>query len=209
MPHVWIKYIALVLAFYVMAPAAQSAPLTLTLPVESVHLRPSDLPGYAVAQQKCGICHSADYIEYQPPGFNQQQWTGLARKMKDSYGAPLSDSDVSVIGEYLAATYSGAAPVAMKAALPASAAADTPVVDVKQLLDQNTCLACHAIDHKVLGPAYRDVAERYRGDAQAVAKLVEHIGKGGVGRWGEVPMPPFPNLKPEELKLLSDFVLKQ
>lgn len=205
MRHVWTKLIALLLAFYMIVPAAQAAPLTITLPAESIFLRPSDLPGYAMAQQKCGICHSADYIEYQPPGFNQQRWTGLVRKMKDSYGAPLTDSDVSVIGEYLAATYSSDVPPVTKAVQTIAA----PVADVKQLLEQNTCLACHAIDHKVVGPAYRDVAKRYKGDVQAVAKLVAHIGLGGVGRWGEIPMPPFPQLKPEELKQLADFVLKQ
>lgn len=213
MARAWIKYMLLPLGFYVLSPSAKSAPLTITLPVESVLLRSSDLPGYALAQQKCGICHSADYIEYQPPGFDQTQWTRLARKMKDAYGAPLTDSDVAVIGEYLASAYSGKAPAALEAYTKvvdtAPAFADRTATDTQALLENNTCLACHAIDHKVVGPAYRDVAVRYKGDTQAVTKIIEHISQGGVGRWGDIPMPPFPMLKPQELKQLADFVLMQ
>ena len=49
-------------------------------------LRASDLPGYAIALQKCGICHSADYISFQPPGMDLAQWTAEMTKMQHSYG---------------------------------------------------------------------------------------------------------------------------
>jgi cytochrome c551/c552 len=214
MKRVFGQYKALLFAFCTLPICAVASPLTINLPAETIVLRPSDLPGYDVAQQKCGICHSADYIEYQPPGFNQKQWTALARKMKESYGAPLSDSDVGLVGEYLAATYSGKPAVESKPAIKtievASNTVDKPaVVDVKTLLDQNACLGCHAIDRKVVGPAYHDVAMHYKGNAQAISQVIDHISHGGSGRWGEIPMPPFPGLQPDELKQLADFVLAQ
>ena len=57
-------------------------------------------------------------------------------------------------------------------------------------LQKNGCTACHAIDKKVVGPAYKDVADKYRSDSGAAAKLVEKVKKGGSGVWGAVPMPP-------------------
>jgi len=73
------------------------------------------------------------------------------------------------------------------------------------------CRACHALDHKLVGPAWKDVAERYRGDATAAAKLMDRVKKGGRGNWiqqtGGVSMPPHPNLSDADLKKVVDFVL--
>ncbi|MCX7206122.1 MAG: c-type cytochrome [Proteobacteria bacterium] len=52
------------------------------------------------------------------------------------------------------------------------------------------CLACHAADKKIIGPAYKEVAAKYKGDANAVTKLADKIKKGGSGVWGTMPMPP-------------------
>jgi cytochrome c len=57
-------------------------------------------------------------------------------------------------------------------------------------LQKDGCTACHSIDKKIVGPAYKDVAEKYRNDPGAEAKLVEKVKKGGSGVWGQVPMPP-------------------
>ena len=84
---------------------ASGAPLSIVLPDETAVLKPSGLPGYALASQKCYMCHSADYISLQPPGMSVSQWTAEVGKMKHAYGAPLNDEDVKQIGEYLAATY--------------------------------------------------------------------------------------------------------
>ena len=82
-------------------------------------------------------------------------------------------------------------------------------IDVQALLNANACLGCHAIDKKVVGPAYRDVAAKYKGDAQALAKLEASIRQGGVGKWGQVPMPPSASLSGAQAKALAEFVLKQ
>lgn len=52
------------------------------------------------------------------------------------------------------------------------------------------CMACHAVDHKVVGPAWIDVAKKYKKDPKAIPELTERIHKGGVGVWGQIPMPP-------------------
>ncbi|MGH8375674.1 MAG: c-type cytochrome, partial [Pseudomonas sp.] len=88
-----------------LASMAGAAPLSITLPPETAALKPSTLPGYPLAQQKCSICHSADYINFQPPGMSLAQWTAEAGKMQHVYGAPISDQEVNVIGAYLAVTY--------------------------------------------------------------------------------------------------------
>ena len=201
---------------------SQATPLTITLPAETAKLRPSSLPGYQIAMQKCATCHSADYVNYQPPGMTLKQWTAEMGKMQHLYGAPITDDDVNKIGAYLAVAYGSAreselgADLKTAAAMPvvpagavARAAAGTAVADVTTLLNANGCLACHGIEKKIVGPGYKEVAEKYRGDANAVGKLEASIRNGGMGKWGQIPMPPFTQLKPEELRSLAEFVLKQ
>ncbi|MBS0353270.1 MAG: c-type cytochrome [Proteobacteria bacterium] len=77
------------------------------------------------------------------------------------------------------------------------------------LAKAKNCLACHAVDKKVVGPAYKDVAAKYKGDKTAEAKLVEKVQKGGSGVWGQVPMPPNPQVTPAEAKTLVSWVLSQ
>jgi cytochrome c len=77
------------------------------------------------------------------------------------------------------------------------------------LAKAKNCLACHAVDKKVVGPAYKDVAAKYKGDKSAEAKLIEKVQKGGVGAWGQIPMPPNPQVNPAEAKTLVAWVLSQ
>ena len=72
----------------------------------------------------------------------------------------------------------------------AAALAATPVLAQEALANKSGCLACHAVDKKIVGPSYKDVANKYRGDKDAENKLVEKVKKGGSGVWGPVPMPP-------------------
>ena len=81
-------------------------------------------------------------------------------------------------------------------------AAEMPAVAKK-----NNCVACHAIDKKLVGPAWADVAKKYKGDAGAAAHLDDKIAKGGKGVWGPMPMPPNPKMTAEERKELVDFIL--
>ncbi|HXZ52818.1 MAG TPA: c-type cytochrome, partial [Burkholderiales bacterium] len=71
------------------------------------------------------------------------------------------------------------------------------------------CLACHTVDKKVVGPAYKDVAKKYKGQADAEAKLIEKVKKGGSGVWGPIPMPPNTAVPDADVKALVEWVLKQ
>lgn len=90
---------------------------------------------------------------------------------------------------------------------PEKTAAVLSEADALALAKKNGCLACHAIDKKVFGPAWRDVAAKYRGDAGAEARLTEKIAKGGSGSWGNTPMPPNPKISEAERLFLAKFVL--
>lgn len=74
------------------------------------------------------------------------------------------------------------------------------------LAKAKNCLTCHAADKKVVGPSYKDVAAKYKGQGDAVAKLAAKIKAGGKGAWGEVPMPPN-NVTEDEAKKLATWVL--
>lgn len=84
-------------------------------------------------------------------------------------------------------------------------AADTQAGE--DLLKKNACTACHANDKKMVGPAYKDVAAKYRGQADGAAKLSDKIKKGGAGVWGSMAMPPHPSLSDADLKLMVNHIL--
>ncbi len=75
------------------------------------------------------------------------------------------------------------------------------------LAQKKSCLACHATDKKLVGPAYKEVAAKYEGQKDAVAMLAEKIQKGGVGVWGQIPMPANPQVSAAEAKTLAAWVL--
>jgi cytochrome c len=77
----------------------------------------------------------------------------------------------------------------------------------EDLMKKSGCVACHSIDKKVVGPAYKDVAAKYKGDKTAEAKLVAKVKAGGSGVWGNVPMPPNAQVKDEDIKTLVQWIL--
>lgn len=81
--------------------------------------------------------------------------------------------------------------------------------DVPKLLGTYACSACHAVDHKVVGPAFQDVAAKYQGNAGAVQHLTDKIRKGGAGVWGPIPMPPQSGPSDAELAAIIHWVLSQ
>lgn len=80
--------------------------------------------------------------------------------------------------------------------------------DAKELAQKSGCLACHSIDKKVLGPSYKDVAAKYKGDKAAEAKLIAKVKAGGSGVWGPMPMPAnSPQVKDEDIKSIVQWIL--
>ena len=76
------------------------------------------------------------------------------------------------------------------------------------LARKNDCLGCHAVAIKLVGPAFKDVAAKYAGQADNRAMLAQSIRAGGVGKWGELPMPAHPKLSEADAKKLAAWVLK-
>jgi len=77
----------------------------------------------------------------------------------------------------------------------------------EDLIKKDGCTACHAVDKKILGPAYVDVAAKYKGDAKAAAYLQDKIKKGGSGVWGQVPMPPNTQVSDADIKTIVAWIL--
>ena len=91
--------------------------------------------------------------------------------------------------------------LAMTLAVAAPALAD------EALAKSKNCMACHAVDKKLVGPAYKEVAKKYAGQKDAEATLVTHVMKGSKGVWGPVPMPANAQVNEAEAKKLVDWVL--
>ena len=85
--------------------------------------------------------------------------------------------------------------------------AAAPAFANEELAKKNACTACHSVEKKLVGPAYKEVAKKYAGDKAAEATLIEKVKKGGVGVWGQVPMPPNANVKDEDVKTLVKWIL--
>jgi len=79
--------------------------------------------------------------------------------------------------------------------------------DAAALLRKNACMSCHAVDHKVIGPSYADIASKYKSDPEAVAKLMRKVKEGGGGVWGAAKMPPHPKLSDDDLKTMVTWIL--
>jgi cytochrome c len=97
----------------------------------------------------------------------------------------------------------------MKTMLLCLAAAGTLAGGLAQadVLKDKGCLNCHEMDKKKVGPAYKDVAAKYKGNAQAATTLMDKVKKGGVGNWGQVPMPPNPAVPDADIKTMVTHIL--
>jgi mono/diheme cytochrome c family protein len=95
------------LAGAAIAPASSK---TIQLPADPIQLKPSTLPGYAKAQAQCVACHSAEYMQYQPPSAARPYWDAMVKRMKTVFKAPIDDADMPEIVDYLAKTYGNEQP---------------------------------------------------------------------------------------------------
>lgn len=91
----------------------------------------------------------------------------------------------------------------------ALAVAALPALANEELAKKSGCLACHAVDKRVVGPSYKEVAAKYKSDKDAAAKLFKKVKEGGTGVWGQVPMPPNATVKDDDIKVLVKWVLSQ
>jgi cytochrome c len=87
----------------------------------------------------------------------------------------------------------------------ANAALDN--TSAEAMMKKDGCAACHTIDKKLVGPPYMEVAAKYKGDKDAVTKLSDKVKKGGVGVWGQIPMPPNAQVSDADIKELVTWIL--
>ena len=126
---------------------------------------------------------------------------GMAADAADAAGEAM-DSAKSMVAAVMPAAEPAPAPA------PAAAAAIDPAA-VQALAQAKGCMACHQVAVKVVGPAYTDVAARYKGQADAAANLAAKVKAGGAGVWGPIPMPPQPTLTDDEINALVAWILAQ
>lgn len=84
-------------------------------------------------------------------------------------------------------------------------AADSKAAEA--LAKNSGCFACHAVDKKLVGPSYKDIAAKYRNDKNAEASLIKKVKAGGKGVWGDVPMPPNAHVKDADIKTMVQWIL--
>ena len=84
----------------------------------------------------------------------------------------------------------------------------SPAIASEDLARKDGCTACHSLEKRMVGPGFKEIAARYRGDAAAEDQLVVKVKKGGAGVWGRIPMPPSsPPVKDDDVKILVKWIL--
>lgn len=154
---------------------------------------------------RCVICHDATHITR--TRLSRAEWEDNIKVMI-ARGMPIAPNEIPLVVEYLATYYNR--DVAPPAADAPAAIATVPVADpVQKLLATHACIACHAVDQKLVGPGFREIAQRYRGDSGAAEKLARKIREGGSGVWGPTPMPPNQHLGEADVRTLVSWVLQR
>lgn len=100
-------------------------------------------------------------------------------------------------------------PVVTAAVLAAVAATPARAQNVDELLKRHACLSCHAVDKKLVGPSYKEVAAKYAGDKNALDALAKKVRAGGQGVWGQIPMAPNPQVPDADLQAMVKYILAQ
>ena len=206
--HLCSSVVLVLFVFQLGVPAAIAAGLKIELPPETASFKPA--AGADLANGQCLTCHSVDYVVIQPPS-PRAYWESCVKKMREKFGAAIPDEQVESLVNYLAQNYGPLTNVATAAAAPVKAVPTSPeqTLNGESLAARYGCLGCHNVAFKIVGPAYKDIAEKYRDDGSALEKISEQIHKGGSGKWGPVLMPPFPGVTDAETKALADWILSR
>jgi sulfite dehydrogenase len=185
----------------------EGAPFEIQLPPE-VKAFKQDV-GAELANAQCLICHSVEYVSMQPP-MNRSFWKSSVQKMQQKYGAAIPDDQIEPLVDYLTRNYGVLtnraielnSPQTTKPIPEAGSGANGP-----QIATKYGCLGCHNTSVKIIGPAYREIAAKYRSDPAAAEKIEQQIRSGGSGKWGPIIMPPFPQVTHVETKTIIEWIL--
>lgn len=159
--------------------------------------------GAELVAAKCAVCHELSHITRSRLG--RGEWEDTLKLMLSRGMPPISPPESKLVVDYLSTHYGPNGPAA-GAPFFGDAAAGGGARDINQLLAVNACTGCHAVDSKVVGPSFREVAARYQGLAD-VTPLVRKLREGGAGVWGPVPMPAMPQLSAPDAEALVRHVL--
>ena len=155
-----------------------------------------------VVAGKCGVCHDLSHITRSR--LARGEWEDNLVMMVKRGMPPIAPAESKAIVDYLTRSYGPDGPPA-NAPFFGEAVAGAPR-DVNQLLAANACTGCHAVDTRVVGPSFREVAARYAGLAD-VSPLVRKLREGGAGVWGQVPMPAMPQISVADAEALVRHML--
>jgi sulfite dehydrogenase len=103
--NAWLAWPRLLLASMALALSSTACALDITLPRETARFKESGLPGYKLVLENCMTCHSAQYVQMQPPSSPRSYWSATVQKMKKPFGAQFADEDIPAMVDYLAKTY--------------------------------------------------------------------------------------------------------
>jgi len=170
-------------------------------------------PGMELTMQRCVICHEVQHITRSR--LTRAEWLENTELMIKR-GAPVAAGEIAPIVDYLFAFYGrnddGSArprPAGAAAAAPAAAPSASGSRDVQTVLATYGCTGCHAVDRKMVGPSFKEVAHRFGSEAGGTERVARRIREGGAGAWGSIPMPPHPAINDDELRALVTWVFAQ
>lgn len=193
---------ALTLALLSLVPAVAIAPVGAQETAPSKTLRPGK--GSDLTMARCVVCHDITHITRSR--LSREEWDDNIKVMI-ARGMPVEPAEIPVIVEYLSTYYNRDTQPPASEPAPAITAAGGSSVD--RLLADNGCMACHAVDKRLVGPGFREVSTKYKGDSGAASHLARKVKEGGAGAWGPVPMPPHPQISEEDAMRVARWVLEQ
>jgi len=166
-----------------------------------------DIAARRVFEANCGACHNLDLPRSQR--LTRDVWDEVIHDMVEKFGAKwITPPKAELIGSYLA-KYRGQEPVPEPELPPEAQRWHPEDPKIRELMTKRACLSCHTLERPLLGPPFAVVAERYRNDPTAPAKLAKKIRAGGSGAWGSVAMPPNTGIPDAELNVLITWVLSR
>ncbi len=179
-------------------------------PVGAQELSPSRTlqpgKGADLTMARCAICHDITHVTR--TRLSRDEWDDNIKVMI-ARGMPVEPQEIPVILDYLSTYYNRdtSPPVADAAAATVSPTTGAP--SVERLLRDNGCTACHALDKRLVGPSFREVSAKYKGDSGAAPYLARKVKEGGAGAWGPIPMPPHAQISDDDAVRLARWVLEQ
>ncbi len=194
--------------------SAFAAPVKIELPAETSVFKSGS--GAELANGQCLVCHSVEYVTMQPIS-PRPFWAASVKKMREKYGAVISDQQVEPLLDYLMKHYgvettnTSPATVTTNVEPRAITAAGSPTGPLggEAVATKYFCVLCHDVNTKKIGPPFKDVAAKYRTDPDASKKVTEQVHHGGSGKWGPVVMPPFPMVTDAETKAVTEWILSR